>query len=85
METVFDVPLLRDNSVACNGCCPVPAEALIVPEIELLPGVLEASADWQSAEVRVRHTPEVDVREVAAVLADLSYPAAGWRPAPHAA
>jgi hypothetical protein len=60
----------------------VPAEALIVPELEQLPGVGEASADWQTAEVRVRHAPSVEPAALAAILADLSYPADGWHTHP---
>ncbi len=82
LETVFYVPLLNQNSVACGGCCPVPAEAVILPELEMLPGVQEASADWQAAEVRVRHALDVDAAELAALLAELSYPAQGWRSEP---
>ncbi len=78
-ETVFQVPLLNVNSVACGGCCPVPAEAVLVPELELVPGVQEAEAHWGSGEVRVRHRDEVDPADLAAVLAELSYPAEAWR------
>ncbi len=78
LETIFRVPLLNEHSVACGGCCPVPAEAVIVPELELLPGVAQANADWQTGEVRVRHTPAVDAAELAALLAELSYPAETW-------
>ena len=78
LETVFFVPLLNKNSVACGGCCPVPAEAVILPELELLPGVLEADADWETAEVRVRHVPSVAAEALAELLADVSYPAERW-------
>ena len=84
-RTTFLVPRLRDASVTAGGCCPVPAEALIVPELELLPGVRAASADWRTAEVRVQHAPGVDPRRLAAVLADLGYPATSWRVAAGAA
>ena len=77
-ETVFQVPRLNQASVASGGCCPVPAEAVILPELELLPGVREASADWQRAEVRVRHAASVAPSDLAALLAELSYPAASW-------
>lgn len=82
LETVFRVPLLNQNSVARGGCCPVPAEAIILPELELVPGVQEADADWQAAEVRVRHTARVDPAEMARLLADLSYPAEAWQTRP---
>ena len=55
LNSLFVVPRLNTASVMAGGCCPVPAEALIVPELEAIPGVDEASADWQTAEVRVRH------------------------------
>ena len=79
LETVFRVPLLNQNSVACGGCCPVPAEAIILPELEMVTGVHEAEADWQSSEVRVRHAPSVDPDELASLLADFSYPAETWQ------
>lgn len=78
IETVFQVPRLNEASVACGGCCPVPAEAVILPELELVPGVERADADWQTAQVVVHHAPEVDPRVLADVLADLSYPATRW-------
>ncbi len=78
-ETIFQVPKLNQSSVACGGCCPVPAEAVLLPELELLPGVREASADWQRAEVRVRHDSTVSPAEMADLLAELSYPATTWR------
>ena len=78
-ETVFRVPRLNQSSVACGGCCPVPAEAVLLPELELLPGVQEASADWQRAEVRVLHEPSASPAEMADLLAELSYPATAWR------
>jgi hypothetical protein len=79
LESVFSVPRLNEQSVACGGCCPVPAEAIILPELEMVPGVLEAAADWQSAEVRVWHASHVAPETLAEVLADISYPAVGWR------
>jgi len=80
MRTVFVVPRLNTASVAAGACCPVPAEALIVPELEAIPGVEEAGADWQTALVWVRHTPEVKPETLAEVLADLNYPAQSWGP-----
>lgn len=77
--TVFRVPRLNQHSVTSGGCCPVPAEAVLLPELELLPGVREASADWQSAEIRVRHAVGVEPADLAGLLAELRYPAAGWR------
>jgi hypothetical protein len=82
VHTVFVVPRLNSASVAGGACCPVPAEALIVPELEALPGVREASADWQSAEVRVRHSSIVEPRQMAELLDDLSYPAESWNSQP---
>jgi hypothetical protein len=82
LDTVFTVPRLNEASVACGGCCPVPAEAVILPELELLPGVHEASADWQTAQVRVRHAPTVNPADLAEILADLSYPAETWQTTP---
>ena len=78
-ETIFQVPKLNQSSVACGGCCPVPAEAVLLPELELLPGVREASADWERAEVRVRHDASASPREMADLLAELSYPATAWQ------
>lgn len=78
LQTVFYVPLLNQNSVACGGCCPVPAEAVILPELEMLPGVHEAEADWEAAEVRVTHSARALPAEMAALLAELSYPAERW-------
>ena len=75
MRTVFDVPRLNQASVVAGACCPVPAEALIVPELEAVPGVHEASADWQTAQVIVDHAPEVSVEGLADLLAELGYPA----------
>jgi len=74
MRTVFFVPRLNQASVVAGACCPVPAEALIVPELEAVAGVHAASADWQTAEVVVDHEPELDVRQLAELLADLGYP-----------
>ncbi len=86
LETVFHVPLLRQNSVACGGCCPVPVEAVLLPELELLPGVREACATWATGEVRVTHTTAVSGDEMAALLEELSYPAESWQTLPpHAA
>ena len=78
IETVFVVPRLNQVSVASGGCCPVPAEAVLLPELELVPGVEEAEADWQTSEVVVRHAPEVDPAELAALLNELSYPPTSW-------
>jgi hypothetical protein len=74
VRTVFDVPKLNQASVVAGACCPVPAEALIVPELEAVPGVIEASADWQTARVTVDHDASVDPAALAALLADLGYP-----------
>ena len=79
VQTVFQVPKLNQSSVACGGCCPVPAEAVLLPELELLPGVQEASADWEKAEVRVLHDDSVSPAEMADMLAELSYPATTWQ------
>jgi hypothetical protein len=79
IETVFEVPRLNEASVACGGCCPVPAEAVILPELELLPGVERADADWQTGQVRVRHATEVTPEALAEILAEVSYPAVTWR------
>ena len=76
MRTVFLVPRLHQASVVAGACCPVPAEALIVPELEALAGVLAAEANWQTAEVAVDHAPEVDLRQLEDVLAELGYPVA---------
>jgi hypothetical protein len=78
IETVFLVPRLNQVSVASGGCCPVPAEAVLLPELELVPGVEQANANWQTSEVTVRHAADVDPIELAALLADLSYPAEEW-------
>ena len=78
IDTVFFVPKLNQASVACGGCCPVPAEAILLPELEMHPGVEHADADWQTSEVRVRHAPEVDPSELAKLLDELSYPAESW-------
>jgi hypothetical protein len=75
MRTVFLVPRLNQASVVAGACCPVPAEALIVPELEAIPGVEEAAADWQTAQVIVQHAPGVSVEALAQVLSDLGYPA----------
>ncbi|HET6315664.1 MAG TPA: hypothetical protein VFG86_04340 [Chloroflexota bacterium] len=53
-----------------------------MPELEALAGVLEASADWQSAEVRVRHAAIVEPRQMAELLVDLNYPAESWNSQP---
>jgi hypothetical protein len=76
MRTVFFVPRLNQASIAAGACCPVPAEALIVPELEAVAGVYAAAADWQTAEVVVDHAPELDVRLLEEVLAELGYPVA---------
>jgi deferrochelatase/peroxidase EfeB len=78
IETVFHVPKLNQASVANGGCCPVPAEAVLLPELELIPGVEQADADWQTSKITVRHTPEVDPAELASLLDELSYPAQSW-------
>ncbi|MDQ3810414.1 MAG: hypothetical protein M3336_09000 [Chloroflexota bacterium] len=78
VRTVFRVPRLNSNSVAAAGCCPVPAEALIVPELEAVVGVHRVSADWRRAEVAIDHAPRVQPADLAEVLAELSYPAADW-------
>ncbi len=79
VETVFHVPRLNQASVVAGACCPVPAEAILLPELEMVPGVSVASADWQSAQVRVHHTAGVAPATLAGVLANLGYPAEGWR------
>lgn len=78
LETQFIVPRLNSASVAAGACCPVPAEALIVPELEAVSGVYEASADWPSAEVRVRHSSDVAPDRLARLLEELNYPAESW-------
>ena len=77
-ETVFFVPRLNQASVACGGCCPVPAEAILLPELELIPGVQQAEADWQMAEIVVRHGPDVEPAALARLLDELTYPAESW-------
>ena len=77
-ETVFIVPRLNSASVAGSSCCPVPAEALILPELEAVKGVADAEANWQTAEVRVRHNEDVTAERLAEVLADIDYPAQSW-------
>jgi hypothetical protein len=79
IETVFCVPKLNQASVAAGACCPVPAEAILLPELELVPGVEQADGSWQTGEITVRHTPEVDPKELASLLEELSYPATSWR------
>jgi hypothetical protein len=78
IETVFRVPRLNEASVTCGGCCPVPAEAVLLPELELVPGVESADADWQTSEIRVFHAPDLDPTELARLLEELSYPAESW-------
>jgi hypothetical protein len=78
LETIFYVPLLNRNSVACGGCCPVPAEAVILPELEMVPGVRAADADWETAEVKVRHATNVQASELATLLGEISYPPERW-------
>ena len=78
LQTVFVVPRLNTASVAAGACCPVPAEALIVPELEAVPGFVEASADWMTATVRVRHAPQVQPAQLAQLMAELNYPAEQW-------
>jgi hypothetical protein len=78
IRTVFLVPRLNSASVAGGSCCPVPAEALIIPELEAVPGVREASADWRAATVRVCHSASVTPSELARLLDELSYPAESW-------
>jgi hypothetical protein len=78
VETVFSVPRLNSASVAGGACCPVPAEAIILPELEAVPGVCEASADWRTARVVVRHADDVEPEDLARVLDELDYPAESW-------
>ena len=78
IETVFIVPKLNQASVVAGACCPVPAEAILLPELELVAGVDNADADWQRSEITVRHGAEVDPAELASLLAELSYPAESW-------
>jgi hypothetical protein len=78
MLTTFHVPRLESASVAAGACCPVPAEALILPELEYIDGVHEAGADWRTARVWVRHADHVRVEDLAAVLEELGYPATNW-------
>ena len=82
LHTVFIVPRLNTASVVAGACCPVPAEAVILPEIDAVPGVLDASADWASATIRVRHAAHVRPESLAQVLAELDYPAESWNTAP---
>ena len=77
-ETVLLVPRLREASVVAGGCCPVPAEAILVPELEAVPGVDRADADWRSARVRVRHAADLPPSALVAALAELGYPADSW-------
>ncbi len=81
VETVFIVPKLNAASVTAGSCCPVPAEALILPELEAVAGVREASADWQTATVTVSHSAEVTPAVLARVLLELGYPAESWNTA----
>jgi hypothetical protein len=78
IETVFHVPKLNQASVAAGACCPVPAEAILLPELELVRGVEQADADWQTSEIKVRHAPDVNPKELAVLLEELSYPAESW-------
>lgn len=79
LETVFHVPRLNAASVVAGACCPVPAEAILLPELELIPGVSAASADWRLAQVRVRHAAHVQPAALAHLLAELDYPADTWQ------
>jgi hypothetical protein len=74
MRTVFVVPRLNEASVVAGACCPVPAEAILLPELEAIPGVVEAGADWHTAEVWVEHTPEASRHSMLQLLEDLGYP-----------
>jgi hypothetical protein len=75
MRTIFRVPRLREASVIAGACCPVPAEAILLPELELVPGVVEAGADWPAAEVWVEHAPATSTNALLEVLEELGYPA----------
>ncbi|MBV9354202.1 MAG: hypothetical protein JO023_01620 [Chloroflexi bacterium] len=76
IETVFAVPRLREASVAAGACCPVPAAAILLPELESIPGVVEADASWEDARITVVHEPSVSPAQLAAVLAEFGYPVA---------
>ena len=78
IETVFFVPRLNQASVAAGACCPVPAEAILLPELDMVPGVEQVDANWQTAEIVVRHGPEVNPADLANLLDELSYPAESW-------
>ena len=80
--TTFIVPRLNSASVAGGACCAIPAEALIVPELEYAQGVSAASADWATARVTVMHSADVAPEELARILADLDYPAQSWNSQP---
>ena len=82
LRTTFVVPRLNSASVAGGACCPVPAEAIILPELEALPGVREAMADWRSARVGVQHSRDVAPEDLANILAELDYPAESWNTEP---
>jgi len=76
IETVFSVPRLRAASVVAGACCPVPVEAILVPELEAVPGVHRADASWADARVTVLHDASVRPATLGALLADLGYPPA---------
>ena len=75
MRTIFSVPRLHEASVVAGACCPVPGEAILLPELAVIPGVVEAGADWHAAEVWVEHAPEASRQAMLQVLDDLGYPA----------
>jgi hypothetical protein len=76
IETVFHVPRLRAASVVAGACCPVPVEAILLPELEAVPGVRQADASWAEARVTVVHEPSVSAETLRGVLAELGYPPA---------
>jgi copper chaperone CopZ len=64
-----------ERPVVGTTCCASTAEAIVVQEMSLLPGVEDVAVDCAAGTVEVAYQPaNVSEGEIAAALAEIGYP-----------
>ena len=76
MERVrFDVPGLIERPAVGTTCCVSSADAIVVQELSMLPGIDDVTVDLAAGAIEVTFTPGSVTRgEMAAALAEIGYP-----------
>jgi copper chaperone CopZ len=73
----LDIPELVERPVVGTTCCASTAEAIVVQELLMLPGIGDVAVDPRAGTVMVSFDPAVaSLDEIRAALAEIGYPAA---------